>query len=124
MTDDRKTTRRALLAGAAAVPAIAIAPPIALAGESDPIFAAIEECTRAESDFEAFLDERAPKEEAAYALRGQDQQEAIAALDAAYDEFEHQRGGGRASSRPSLGSIAAAITLGAAERNTQQARSA
>jgi len=43
MTDDRKTTRRALLAGAAAVPALALASTLAAAAAApDPVFAAIE----------------------------------------------------------------------------------
>jgi len=43
MTDDRKMTRRAMLAGAAAVPALALAPTLAAAAAvPDPVFAAIE----------------------------------------------------------------------------------
>jgi len=53
MTDHRKTTRRAILAGAAAVPAVALAPPLAVAGELDPVFAAIEKLRQAEAELTA-----------------------------------------------------------------------
>jgi hypothetical protein len=53
MSKDVKTTRRAMLAGAAAVPAITIAPTIALAGEPDPIFAAIEKLQRLNAEEDA-----------------------------------------------------------------------
>jgi hypothetical protein len=47
----KNMNRRAMLAGAAAVPAIAIAPSVALAGEPDPVFAAIGNYQRADAAF-------------------------------------------------------------------------
>jgi hypothetical protein len=47
----KNVSRRAMLAGASAVPAIAIAPSITAAGEPDPIFAAIERYRKTSADF-------------------------------------------------------------------------
>jgi hypothetical protein len=47
------TSRRAILAGAATLPALAVPTAVAASAEPDPIFAAIERSRRAEADFGA-----------------------------------------------------------------------
>jgi len=76
MTKQHTTTRRAVLAGAASLPALAIIPATALAaGGVDPIFAAIEEHKAADA---AFRDESVSEE--IMAERGEEADQVLADL--------------------------------------------